>query len=58
MARRSVSKHLGVLEGAGLIVTTRQGREKLHHLNLARSATSPIAGSGDITGTKSKHSTT
>ncbi|MEU4689053.1 metalloregulator ArsR/SmtB family transcription factor [Actinoplanes sp. NPDC023714] len=33
MARQSVSKHLAVLEAAGLVTTTRRGREKLHHLN-------------------------
>src|SRR5438093_6487398 len=33
MARQSVSKHLAVLEGAGLVVTVRHGREKLHYLN-------------------------
>ena len=35
MARQSVSKHLAVLEEAGLVTTVRQGREKLHHLNPA-----------------------
>jgi len=35
MARQSVSKHLAVLEGAGLVTTTWRGREKLHHLNAA-----------------------
>lgn len=35
MARQSVSKHLGVLESAGLVVTVWRGREKLHHLNAA-----------------------
>ena len=35
MARQSVSKHLAVLEAAGLVVSTRRGREKLHHLNTA-----------------------
>jgi DNA-binding transcriptional ArsR family regulator/uncharacterized protein YndB with AHSA1/START domain len=35
MARQSVSKHLAVLEGAGLVVTRRHGREKLHFLNPA-----------------------
>ena len=29
----SVSKHLKVLEVAGLVVSHRQGREKLHFLN-------------------------
>lgn len=33
MARQSVSKHLAVLETAGLVHTTRRGREKLHFLN-------------------------
>src|SRR5881628_3813000 len=33
MARQSVSKHLAVLEAAGLVTTTWRGREKLHHLN-------------------------
>ncbi len=35
MARQSVSKHLAVLEDAGLVTTVRQGREKLHYLNAA-----------------------
>ena len=35
MARQSVSKHLAILESAGLVTTTRQGREKLHYLNAA-----------------------
>jgi DNA-binding transcriptional ArsR family regulator len=30
---QAVSKHLKVLEDAGLVVTRRQGREKLHFLN-------------------------
>jgi DNA-binding transcriptional ArsR family regulator len=33
MTRFGVMKHLKVLEEAGLIVTRRQGREKLHFLN-------------------------
>ncbi|HVU72169.1 MAG TPA: metalloregulator ArsR/SmtB family transcription factor [Mycobacteriales bacterium] len=33
MTRFGVMKHLGVLEDAGLVVTRRRGREKLHHLN-------------------------
>jgi uncharacterized protein YndB with AHSA1/START domain/DNA-binding transcriptional ArsR family regulator len=33
MTRFGVMKHLRVLEGAGLIVTRRRGREKLHFLN-------------------------
>jgi uncharacterized protein YndB with AHSA1/START domain/DNA-binding transcriptional ArsR family regulator len=35
MARQSVSKHLAVLEGAGLVTTVWRGREKLHYLNPA-----------------------
>lgn len=35
MTRQAVTKHLAVLEGAGLVVTVRRGREKLHHLNVA-----------------------
>jgi uncharacterized protein YndB with AHSA1/START domain/DNA-binding transcriptional ArsR family regulator len=42
MARQSVTKHLAVLEEAGLVATTWRGREKLHHLNAA-----PIADIGD-----------
>ena len=33
MTRFGVMKHLRVLEAAGLIVTRRSGREKLHFLN-------------------------
>ena len=33
MTRFGVMKHLRVLEDAGLILTRRQGREKLHFLN-------------------------
>ena len=29
----AVSKHLAVLEAAGLVATVRRGREKLHYLN-------------------------
>jgi DNA-binding transcriptional ArsR family regulator/uncharacterized protein YndB with AHSA1/START domain len=35
MTRQSVSKHLDVLEEAGLVTTSRRGREKLHFLNAA-----------------------
>ncbi len=35
MARQSVTKHLAVLEAAGLVTTARRGREKLHYLNAA-----------------------
>lgn len=33
MSRFGVSKHLRTLEEAGLVVTRRSGREKLHFLN-------------------------
>ena len=33
MTRFGVMKHLRVLEDAGLVVTRRQGRQKLHFLN-------------------------
>src|SRR5450432_3401547 len=33
MTRFGVMKHLKLLEAAGLVVTRRQGREKLHFLN-------------------------
>ncbi|MEU2613726.1 metalloregulator ArsR/SmtB family transcription factor [Micromonospora sp. NPDC007271] len=33
MTRFGVMKHLRLLEDAGLVVTRRQGREKLHFLN-------------------------
>jgi uncharacterized protein YndB with AHSA1/START domain/DNA-binding transcriptional ArsR family regulator len=33
MTRFGVMKHLGVLEGAGLVAVRRSGREKLHYLN-------------------------
>jgi len=35
MTRQSVTKHLDVLESAGLVATLRRGREKLHYLNAA-----------------------
>src|SRR3954447_4792353 len=35
MARQSVSKHVAILESAGLVTTVRRGREKLHYLNAA-----------------------
>src|SRR5918996_1428702 len=35
MARQSVTKHLAVLEAAGVVTTARRGREKLHYLNAA-----------------------
>ena len=38
MARQSVTKHLAVLEAAGLVTTVRRGRLRLHYLN-----TAPIA---------------
>jgi len=33
MTRQAVSKHLSILENANLVVTRRQGREKLHFIN-------------------------
>jgi len=33
MTRFGVMKHLRALEAAGLVVTRRRGREKLHYLN-------------------------
>ncbi|HEV2637757.1 MAG TPA: metalloregulator ArsR/SmtB family transcription factor [Actinocrinis sp.] len=35
MTRQSVSKHLAVLEDAGLVTVVWRGREKLHYLNAA-----------------------
>lgn len=42
MSRQAVSKHLRILEAAGLVVTHFQGREKFHYLNPV-----PIAEIGD-----------
>ena len=33
MTRQAVTKHLGILEAAKLVVTVKRGREKLHYLN-------------------------
>jgi DNA-binding transcriptional ArsR family regulator len=33
MARQSATKHLQILEDAGLVVVVWRGREKLHYLN-------------------------
>ena len=33
ITRQAVSKHLGILESAGLVVSIRVGREKRHYLN-------------------------
>jgi DNA-binding transcriptional ArsR family regulator len=33
MTRQAVTQHLGVLEAAGLVVTMRRGRAKLHFIN-------------------------
>ena len=33
MTRQAVAKHLAILEGANLIATQWEGREKLHYLN-------------------------
>lgn len=35
MARQSVSKHLAILEEAGVLTTQWRGREKVHHLDAA-----------------------
>lgn len=35
MVRQSVTKHLDVLEAAGLVASMRRGRERLHYLNVA-----------------------
>jgi DNA-binding transcriptional ArsR family regulator/uncharacterized protein YndB with AHSA1/START domain len=35
MTRQSVTKHLDVLEAAGLVTTIKRGRERLHYLNAA-----------------------
>jgi len=35
LTRQAVTKHLAVLEAAGLVTTVWRGREKLHHLNTA-----------------------
>src|SRR3954465_13937007 len=33
MSRQAVTKHLALLEEANLVVSQKQGREKLHYLN-------------------------
>jgi len=33
MTRQAVTKHLGILEAANLVVSQRHGREKRHYLN-------------------------
>ena len=33
MRRQSASKHVAILESAGLVTSVRRGREKLHYLN-------------------------
>src|SRR5713226_1820753 len=33
MTRQAVTKHLSILEGANLVASKRQGREKLHFIN-------------------------
>ena len=35
ISRQAVSQHLGVLEEAGLVVTRREGRYKLHRIDTA-----------------------
>ncbi len=34
-SRQAISQHLDVLEAAGLVETTREGRYKFHHINTA-----------------------
>lgn len=34
MARQSATQHLGILEAANLVSIRRQGRQKIHHLNV------------------------
>jgi DNA-binding transcriptional ArsR family regulator len=33
MTRQAVTKHIGILEAANLVVSQKRGREKLHYLN-------------------------
>ena len=33
MSRQGVSKHMSILQAAGLVLVHRRGREKLHYLN-------------------------
>ncbi len=33
LSRQAISQHLGVLESAGLVLTERRGRSKLHYFN-------------------------
>ena len=33
MTRQAVTKHLNILEEANLVVTQKQGRNKLHYIN-------------------------
>jgi DNA-binding transcriptional ArsR family regulator len=33
MTRQAVTKHIGILEAANLVVTVKKGREKFHYLN-------------------------
>jgi DNA-binding transcriptional ArsR family regulator len=35
LTRQAISQHLGVLESAGLVVTERRGRTKLHYFDPA-----------------------
>lgn len=41
-SRQAISQHLDVLEGAGLVWTSRSGRYKFHHID-----TSPLREIGD-----------
>jgi len=44
MTRFGVMKHLAQLEAAGLVVTKKRGREKLHFLNPVPSGSSTTGG--------------
>ncbi|MFE4958238.1 ArsR/SmtB family transcription factor [Streptomyces sp. NPDC056653] len=37
LSRQAISQHLAVLESAGLVLSLRQGRYKIHDLNTDRS---------------------
>jgi DNA-binding transcriptional ArsR family regulator len=58
MTRQAVSKHLAVLEDAGLVATVRRGREKLHYLNPVPSTRSTNAGSAGTSRAGSRPSAT
>ena len=47
MTRIAVAKHLKILQDAGLVVSRRRGREKLHYLTRSRSGWSTTGGSAN-----------